>query len=119
MRQADPANDDQDVAELSCRSCGEALDTGDVVEGTLADVLGGEAYSRHKDTGEDGPIYDCPECGRATFTDHEGSCANCGYEVETGGSCAICDEPFPLADLLAEPDMTLCSYHKYVMDKDD
>jgi hypothetical protein len=119
VEQIDPSNSDQDATELCCRACGAQLETGDVIEKTVEDALGAEAYMRHKDAGEDGPIYGCPECDKDTYIDFEDACANCGHSMDSSGGCAICGEPFPLADLLFDPDMTLCSYHQHVMNKDD
>lgn len=119
VQQRDPANADQDDADLACRACGEDLDVAAVIDATIGDVLAAEAYQRTKDTGEDGPVYDCPECGNATFIEDEDACAVCGYSPRTSGSCAICGESFALADLLLDPDMTLCPYHQHVMEKDD
>lgn len=119
IEQADPDNIEQGEAELSCRACGAQLETDEVIEKTVGEALATESYTRYKDAGEDGPIYPCPECDRATYVDFEDGCANCGHSIDNSGECAICGESFPLADLLIDPDMTLCSYHQYVMDKDD
>lgn len=118
VQQSDPNNAIQEDADFSCRSCGEQLEIEDVIEATVGKALAGEAYIRFKDAGEDGPVYQCPECDHETYIDFEGECANCGHSI-AGGSCAICGEPFPLSDLIDDPDMTLCSYHQYVMNKDD
>jgi hypothetical protein len=119
VQQMDPANVAQEEMELSCRACGAALDNGDVIEATVDDALGAEAYIRAKDAGEDGPIFDCPECQRTCFIDLENRCANCGYFPHASEGCAICGEAFPLAELLSNPEMMLCSYHQWQMDKDD
>lgn len=119
VMQADPENALQNEAELRCRSCGAELEVEDVIEKTIDDVLGIEAYIRKKDAGEDGPIYDCPSCDRATFIDFENQCANCGEIPDSAGSCAICSETFSTDYMLHNPDATLCGYHQYQMDKDD
>ena len=119
VQQADPHNTGQDEAELSCRACGAQLDVGDVIDKTVDDVLGAEAYLRVKDAGEDGPYYDCPDCGKATFIDFEGACANCGFTYTSEGRCAACHATIPVPDMLDDPDRTLCSYHQYLIEKDD
>jgi hypothetical protein len=118
VQQSVVSNTDQDGAQFSCRACGEDLGNGEVIQATISSALAFDAYTRFKDAGEDGPVFSCPECGLDTYVDFEGACANCGHEIE-GGECAICGEPFPLSDLVLDPDMSLCSYHQYVMNKDD
>jgi hypothetical protein len=117
--QHDPANGHQDDLKLSCRACGADLDTAKVIETALGEALSVEGYLRVKDAGEDGPLFDCPDCGTTTFVDFEGSCAVCGYELTGSGECAVCGEVISLSDRLDDPDAMLCSYHQYVMDKDD
>lgn len=119
VQQADAQNADQDGVELDCRACGAALEAADVIEHVVESEFSYEAYKRYKDAFEDGPIFTCPECDRETYIDVEEACANCGHAPDTDGSCAICGERFPLAELLADPDMKLCSYHQHVMAKDD
>lgn len=119
VQQADLENTDQDDADLSCRACGAQLDVGAVIEKTVEDVLGAEAYLRAKDAGEDGPYFDCPECDKGTFIDFEAGCANCGFTYTSEGRCGICHATIPVADILQDPDRTLCSYHQYLMEKDD
>jgi transcription elongation factor Elf1 len=119
IQQADSQNTDQDEAMLSCRACGAQPDMADVIEKTLDDALAAEAYLRAKDAGEDGPVYDCPSCDKAAFIDFEDGCAVCGYTTTSSGFCAVCGEPIPLSELLAYPDIKLCSYHQYAMNKND
>ncbi|TKD51432.1 hypothetical protein [Sphingomonas baiyangensis] len=119
VQQADPENTVQDDAELSCRACGAGLDVGDVIERSIDDALGAEAYLRAKDAGEDGPYYPCPDCGKDTFIDFEALCANCGFTYASEGRCAICHTTIPVADMLDDPDRTLCAYHQHLMEKDD
>ncbi len=119
VQQAKPDNTEQDEAEVSCRACGARLDVGEVIEKTVEDVLGGEAYILAKDSGEDGPFYDCPECGRATFLDFESACASCGFALPAETRCAVCHSTIPVSEMLAEPGRLLCAYHQHQMEKDD
>lgn len=119
VRQLDAANTDQESAEPACRACGAKPDIDELVEAMVAEALGFEAYSRVKDTGEDGPVHDCGECGRATYIDFEDRCAACGHSVGPHEGCAVCGAAIPLAELLADPGTLLCGYHRHVMSKDD
>ena len=82
VEQMDPSNADQERAHLKCRGCGNELDTEEVVSKTLAEALAAETFITHRDSGEDGPIFDCPDCGNEAYVDFEGSCAVCGYQVK-------------------------------------
>jgi ribosomal protein S27AE len=119
--QRDPDNCEQDKVVLACEACATLIiDRGEFIEAMVDQVLGAEAFIRAKETGEDGPIYDCPSCGKATFIDHEWACANCSYGLkDDAGRCQICYEAVPLSELLLEPQRTLCSYHHYQASKDD
>lgn len=119
--QEDPSNTSQDAAHLACEACGTMiLDTATFFETLVDRELGADCYIRAKETGEDGPVYDCPSCNRATFIEEEWTCANCGYGLpDVTGRCEACGTNIPVSDLLADPDRLLCSYHEYLAQKDD
>ncbi|TPG39836.1 hypothetical protein EAH79_14235 [Sphingomonas koreensis] len=119
--QDDPANTSQDDAKLACEACGTMiLDTPSFYETLVDSELGAECYIRTKETGEEGPVYDCPSCDHATFIEDEWLCANCGYGLpDVTGRCEVCGTNIPVSDLLADPDRLLCSYHEYLANKDD
>lgn len=119
VQQSHPENTQQAELDLGCRACGAQLDSEDVIEKSVEEALAGEAYLRTKDAGEDGPYYDCPDCGKATFIDFEGECANCGFVPSSDGICAVCHNPIPVADIMLDPDRSLCSYHQHLFEKDD
>lgn len=77
----------------------------------------GATAGRPSKEGLEAPLENCPECDRDTFVVCEGRCANCGFSLE-GYECAICSEPLSVDDYRYS-DGTLCSYHQYVMSKDD
>lgn len=82
VEQIDPGNTGQERAHLKCRACGKELDTDEVVSKTLAEALAAETFITYRDSGEEGPIFDCPGCGNDAYVDFEGSCAVCGYRVK-------------------------------------
>lgn len=53
----------------ACRACAARPDTEEVVETIVAEAVELEGYVRAKETGEDRPVYDCGECGRAAYID--------------------------------------------------
>jgi hypothetical protein len=65
-----------------------------------------------------GPVLEeCPECSRDTFVVGEERCANCGFSLE-GYECAVCSQALSVDDYRCGNGY-LCSYHQYVMSKDD
>ncbi|WP_335307743.1 hypothetical protein [Sphingomonas phyllosphaerae] len=82
VAQVYPENDKQAEAEVRCRSCGAELDLTELVERAIDDLYGAEVYIRAKETGEDGPVHDCPSCDRSTLVEGEERCAACGENVD-------------------------------------
>jgi hypothetical protein len=117
VEQIDPENEDQDHIELRCRTCGATPDLATAIEAAIEDRYGVEAYIRAKDTGEPGPVYDCPVCDRATLIEGEEKCANCGESVNYDRACSLCGGGIPLQEYLDGADQGLCSYCAYRMDK--
>lgn len=119
IEQRDSANTDQEALALVCRSCGAEPDWDDAIADAVDRALSNEAYDRFKDTGESGPIYDCPACERHTYIDFEDACAACGETFDYETECMRCFNGIPLEDALAGFDEGLCSYCTHVMGKDD
>jgi len=117
IEQTDPDNEDQDDVELRCRTCGTFLDAADMIEQVIDEVYGAEAFSRHKDTGEEGPVYICPACDRATLIEAEDECANCGEPLDYTSECGRCGEGISIQDFLDGLDSGLCSYCSWQQDK--
>lgn len=113
VQQVDATNTDQNTAELKCRACGSLLETEDLVVETLAEELAHESFVRAKDSGEDGPVYDCPECLREAYVDFEEMCAVCGYKADDRG-CSRCGEVIPLSEMAYSDGSGLCSYCEHV-----
>lgn len=102
IEQIDSSNTDQERARLKCRACGKDLDTDEMICTTLANALAAETYLTYKDSGEEGPIFDCPECGNEAYVDSENLCAVCGYHVNYV-QCASCRETLVLKDSARGP----------------
>lgn len=117
--QRNAQNTDQQDMSLVCRNCGAEPDWDDAIVDAVDRALGGEAYIRAKDTGESGPIYDCPSCDRHAYIDEEDACAVCGETFEYEHECARCHGGIPLEDALAGFSEGLCSYCTYIANKDD
>jgi transposase-like protein len=105
-----------DDLHLVCSKCGEHAESEDVFEDALGRSLEWDAHEAAKE-GLDSPLENCPECDRDTFVVGEGRCASCGFSLE-GYECAVCSKPLSVDDY-SYGDGILCSYHQYVMSKDD
>jgi ribosomal protein L37E len=104
-----------DQLHLVCSKCGEHVESDDVFEEALGRALEGDVYEAAKE-GFEAPLTNCPECDRDTFVVSEARCVNCGFSLE-GYECAICDKRLSLDDYRYGG--SLCSYHQYVVSKDD
>lgn len=117
VEQVDPDNEVQDHIELHCRTCGAAPALEEAIEALLEDMYAGLSYVRAKEGGGDGPLYDCPACGRATLVEDEDGCANCGNELDYITECMRCCADISMRDFLDGLDEGLCSYCSYVKEK--
>lgn len=105
-----------DDVHFVCSKCGAEPEREKVFEVALSDLLGPDEYEAAK-MGEGPLLDDCPECASRTFVTREGRCASCGFDLD-GHECFICSAPLGLDDYRYGPG-NLCSYHAYVMSKDD
>jgi hypothetical protein len=117
VAQLDSTNSDQRALLLECRSCGEELDTADVIEQALEEVFGVDAFLRARDGGEPGPIFDCPSCERACLIEGEDCCANCAERLDYEPTCVRCGSGIPIQDALDGLDSGLCSYCNHITEK--
>lgn len=117
IAQIDPENQVQDHVELTCRTCGASPDLSASVEQALNDRYGIDAYKRYKDAHEDGPIYQCPACDKATLIEGEETCANCNEPLDYSDECVRCGNGITIQDYLDGLDDGLCSYCSYVTEK--
>lgn len=117
IEQTDPDNGSQDFVELRCRTCGAFPDLGDEVERIISQRYGSEAYVRFKETGEDGPVYQCPVCEKHTLTEDDPICANCGEELDYSSECTRCGNSIGIQEYLDGADGGLCGYCQHVFDK--
>ncbi|MCQ8782910.1 hypothetical protein [Mangrovibrevibacter kandeliae] len=119
IEQRDAENPNQEAMDLICRNCGAEPGWDEAIVDAVDRALGGEAYIRAKETGEPGPIYDCPSCDRHAYIDEEEACAVCGETFEYEHECARCHGGIPLEDALVGFNEGLCSYCTYIANKDD
>lgn len=117
IEQVDPQNDDQDFVELQCRTCGENPELSALIEQRLEDVYRSERYSRFKDAGEDGPVFQCPACSCQTLVEHEDGCAACGEHLDYISECRRCSNEIGVQEYLEGMDGGFCSYCVYQYDK--
>ena len=115
--QIDSENVSQDHVELRCRTCGASPELSDMIESLLDDLYRMDSYIRFKEAGEDGPLYQCPACGRVTLVEGEESCANCGESLDYNSESSRCGETISIQDYIDGLDGGLCSYCQYASDK--
>ncbi len=119
IEQRDSTNTDQEALDLVCRSCGAQPDWDDAIVDVVDRALSGDAHTRAKETGESGPIYNCPSCERHTYIEFEDACAACGETFEYESECMRCSSGISLEDALDGFDEGLCSYCTHISSKDD
>jgi len=113
VEHANPENTAYEEARARCRACGEEIEAEKLV------VTAIERYPElsHRDIkhGAEPDYTTCHECDLDTFVLSENRCVWC---KATLGTCAVCDEQ--LTPDNKDPDGDgLCSYHAYVLSKDD
>lgn len=119
IEQRDIGNTSQEALALVCRSCGAEPEWADAIVDAVDRALSSSAYERFKDSGETGPVYECPACGRQSYIDFENACAVCGEAFEYEAECIRCYNDIPLEDALNGLDEGICSYCMQVLAKDD
>ena len=117
IEQTDRSNTSQIAVELRCKTCGEHPDLDEAIERSIDRLYGNEAYSRAKETGEDGPIYTCPACDRNTLLEGDETCACCNNELDYESECMRCGSQIGIQDYLEGMDEGLCGYCSYMRDK--
>jgi hypothetical protein len=113
VEQNDPANTDYGSADARCRACGEEIEPEKLVETAIDEYL---ALS-HRDIKHGAePVHtNCHECSLKTYVLSENQCVWCHATL---GTCLICDEQLTPDNKDPDGD-NLCSYHAYVLSKDD
>ncbi len=114
VEQIDGENDTQAIAELRCKTCGSDVEMVDVIEQVLEAVYGAEAYLRHKDVSEPGPIYDCRACGHSTLVESENGCGYCNEPLDYVRECRRCEAGISVQDYYEGLDEGLCSYCSHI-----
>jgi len=116
VRQREPGNTMQQRLVLVCAACGTESELGTVLTLAFDETFGAEGHIAVKDGGEP-PISTCPECGEETYVVEESRCAACEFVVPEDAACAICGDGLSAEDYYEHNG--LCSYHAYVLAKDD
>jgi hypothetical protein len=113
IEQINPANTDFQSIEAKCRACGERIGAEKLVETAIDEHLS----LSHRDLKHGAePVHtECHECGLKTFVLRKNRCVWCDATL---GRCSVCDEPLTPDNVDFDND-TRCSYHGYVMSKDD
>ncbi len=107
-----PSNDE--IAEISCKSCGNISNITTVIESHLEDLYGYEIYEAAKES-VTSPVETCPCCSNETYVHEAGECVFCGYSMEHV-ECSRCYTGLSLD----EQDLGgLCGYCNHLMMKDD
>ena len=101
-------------ASVVCQVCKHTADMTDLVPVALRVVYAYERYRAAKDGDED-PIGTCPECCCDSYLLEEDRCLLCG-ESRQYTACNICGSNLTLDD---QEHGGICSYHAYVLNKDD
>jgi len=112
VRQTQPQNTNPFEAQWACRACGHTSSNQEWLGRILPDFFAGASFLAAKDGGPD-PLDTCPECNEEAYVHEEEMCLACGFELGHS-ECAICSEPLGLE----EYGETICSYHRYVADKE-
>ena len=103
-------------ATVRCRRCGNSPSIEQFVVHLVGEHYAVDSY--RAGMGEvSAPVHDCPDCSvhaYLTTEDHNG-CVWCEFEL---GACAVCSEPLT-PDNVDGDNNELCSYHGYVMSKED
>jgi ribosomal protein L37E len=112
IRQIQPQNINPFEAIWACRACGHTSSNQDWISRILPNFFSGSSYLAAKDNSP-APLDTCPECQEEVYVNSEEICFACGFELEPS-ECAVCSEPLGL-DEYGE---TICSYHRYVAEKE-
>ena len=113
IRQVYRDNKDPFNATWSCRACGYSNPNAEWMGQILPAHFSGASFLAAKDGGND-PLDTCPECGGSAYVHSEGVCLACGFELGDPGECLVCSGPLGLEDY----GESLCSYHRYVADRE-
>jgi predicted RNA-binding Zn-ribbon protein involved in translation (DUF1610 family) len=98
--------------ELTCSSCGHIFPVSEILEDSIDELLGGEAFIAAKE-GCELPYETCPQCWSGTLIIAEGLCLKCESGL-TYEACELCGEGLTVDEQDLEG---LCSYHHYQMEK--
>lgn len=113
VRQVDPSNTDAFMAKWECSACGYRNEAQEWAGMVIPEHYAADSFLAAKE-GSEQPVDECPECGHGTFVYEASQCLACGFERKDAGECAVCGESIGLEDY----GKNLCSYHRYVADKE-
>ncbi|MBN5076255.1 hypothetical protein JY427_11450 [Stenotrophomonas maltophilia] len=112
VRQTQAKNTNPFEAQWACRACGHTSSNQEWLGRILPNFFAGASFLAAKDGGHD-PLDTCPECSEEAYVYVDEMCLACGFELGHS-ECAVCSEPLGLE----EYGETICSYHRYVADKE-
>ncbi len=112
LRSTGESRDPADLT-LTCRACGNSVESHEFVPKALDQELEWERYVAIKDGGDD-PVGECPSCGAEAYVFAEGSCALCGESAVT--NCQRCGSTIPASELGSSP---VCGYCDYMSSKEE
>jgi hypothetical protein len=113
MEQNNPSNTDYESADARCRACGEEIEAEKLVETAIDEYL---ALSNRDIKHGAEPLHtNCHECSLKAYVLSENQCVWCHATLDT---CSICGEQLT-PDNIDFDNHSLCSYHGYVLSKDD
>jgi hypothetical protein len=113
VEQIDSSNTDYESADAKCRACGAEIEAEELVETAIDEYL---ALSNREIKHGAEPVHtNCHECSLKTYVLAENQCVRCHATL---GTCAICSKQLTPDNKDPDGD-SLCSYHAYVLSKDD
>jgi len=115
--QDDPNNSDPASTAGRCRACDAAFTAEQTIEMIVAGEFGADSHMAAME-GQEGPVYDCPECGLGTYVSNEAFniCFFCEFDV--GGECARCGDGLTVLNQSVN-NASLCDYCYHMSSKDD
>jgi hypothetical protein len=102
---------------LVCSACGEFFDA----ETSFAHSLNDGHYIDLHFASSDGEyelVEECPSCQSLAYVVEDEECAWCAFAIPASAVCVFCERKLTV-DEYASGRPGLCSYHQYVMSKDD
>ena len=116
VAQTNPENQDHEMMDCQCRSCGSQFPAEEAVERALEVHFEWENYVAMTDGG-DPVLSNCPGCGVTAYLSRADAvgCVWCQLEL---GECLLCMDGLTLENVSID-NLRMCAYCDYKMSKDD